>query len=177
MSNYSEDFDENSNKYASEFEDSQFKPDLHAEKPNLLLSSAESNKDNQESFENNLQALREEIKALEIEQLQNLETLDSGDTLELVDDSSEDDMDFIKYHQNLVNAKIRSSSKKSPSKKLDSSQISQRSAQKVGNSQRRKSSSKTPIKVEGKLRKNFDNYEEQPQSPIKYISKAYNLKK
>ena len=67
--------------------------------------------------------------------------------------------------------------KKSPSKKLDSSQISQRSAQKVGNSQRRKSSSKTPIKVEGKLRKNFDNYEEQPQSPIKYISKAYNLKK
>lgn len=66
--------------------------------------------------------------------------------------------------------------KKSPSKKLDSSQISQRSSKALNNPRKRKSSTKIHSRIEGKLKHTYENYEEQ-ESPVKYISKAYNQKK
>ena len=49
--------------------------------------------------------------------------------------------------------------KKSPSKRLDSSQISQHSSKAVNN-RRKKSSTKIHSKIEGKLKQTYENYEE-----------------
>lgn len=89
MSVYSDDFDEGEIK----------KSDLSD------LKSQDSHEDN---FTHNLDALKEEIKVLEVEQLKNLESYSSFDTVELADDSSEDDLSFIKRRQADLKTRARS---------------------------------------------------------------------
>ena len=112
MSAYSEDFDcSPQNSDNEEKEKPKIKDEVSHESYNSEVFSQKSISvdSHQEKFEKNLQALREEIKALEIEQLQNLETIDSGETLEIQDDSSEDDMNYIKKRQAAIIKRLRGS--------------------------------------------------------------------
>lgn len=65
--------------------------------------------------------------------------------------------------------------KKSPSKNLNSSKVSQRSAKKLVPEERsrKKSSAKTPIKVERKLKQERDSYGAKEEPSGKFISKEY----
>jgi hypothetical protein len=105
MSNYSEDFIDSP--IASIEDDKQSLVDT-IEKNKLSDSFNNTNSklssldNHQDQIEKNMNALKEEIKALEIEQMQNLETFDSGETLEIADDSSEDDMEYIKKIQSAI---------------------------------------------------------------------------
>ena len=123
MSDYSEDF-EGSIKYNDTSDMSrkiQDKKDSQGSRKVEPNSSSSSVDNHQQQFEKNLKVLREEIKALEIEQMHNLETLDSGETLEIADDSSEDDMNYIKRRQTAVLKRLhlnpRSKSRQNPQKK------------------------------------------------------------
>lgn len=89
MSDYSEDFDQNQVK---ESESSELKSQVS----------------HQGDFEHNLDALKEEIKVLEAEQLRNLESYGSIDTVELADDSSEDDLTFIQQLQSGLKTRAKS---------------------------------------------------------------------
>lgn len=102
MSEYSESFEESEDKYENE---------------DFAMKSS-GNDSNHKEFEENLKVLRDEIKALEIEQLQNIETFESGGSMEIVDDSSEDDMAYIKKRQIAAKkknkSKVRSKSRQTP---------------------------------------------------------------
>lgn len=111
MSNYSEEFEGSDNEIIKN-DDEVYSSDLS--------QKSLSSETHQEKYQKNLQVLREEIKALEIEQLQNLETIESGETLEVLDDSSEDDMIYIKKQQAAIRKKLqhkpRSYSRPNPGK-------------------------------------------------------------
>lgn len=114
MSEYSEDFSDNQHEdFDEDSKDDEISYNKHTAK--VLSSRTGSADSHKEQFEKNLEALREEIKALEFEQLQNLETFDSGETLELADDSSEDDMSYVKKRQTSI--KNKAPNKPQPSAK------------------------------------------------------------
>lgn len=89
MSVYSDDFDEGEIKKSD-------------------LSDLKSQESHEANFAHNLDALKEEIKVLEADQLKNLESYSSFDTVELADDSSEDDLSFIKRRQADLKTRARS---------------------------------------------------------------------
>ena len=156
MSDYSEDFDEGGK--------------LHSNN-SLCLKSQESEVD---SFNRNLDALKAEIKVLEIEQLQNLESFGSVETIELADDSSEDDISFIQTRQKDLQKRNKSNPGKSQEKVFKNRLLPDRENNKNYTSQSRNSQRKPFSSIKKELKSNDNSFHY--SRPKQIVSAVGNIK-
>ena len=140
MSDYSEDFDEGGKTHS---------------KDSLFLKSQESQP---ESFNRNLNALKAEIKGLQISQLQNLESFGSVETIELADDSSEDDITFIKTRQKELKIRNKPNPAKLREKIIQSRLLPERENEKIYSSQSRNSQRKPVSSIKKELKSNENSF-------------------
>ena len=160
MSDYSEDFDEGGKLQSNN---------------SLCLKSQGSEAD---SFNRNLDALKAEIKVLEIEQLQNLESFGSVDTLELADDSSEDDMSFIQTRQKDLQKRNQSNPGRTQEKAFKSRLMPEREASKNYTSQSRNSQRKPFSSIKKELKSNDNSfYYSRPKQIVSAVGNIKTFKK
>jgi hypothetical protein len=163
MSDYSEDFEEGGQ---------------HHSKNSLCLKSQESQ---QETLKRNLDALKEEIKVLEIEQLKNLESFGSVDTIELADDSSQDDLTFIKSRQEdlKTRAGTREVNSKAQAKvKIQSRLLPKREPLKINSSESRNSQRRQISSMKKELKSNENSfYYSRPKQIISAVPNIRTFKK
>ena len=140
MSDYSDDFDEGAKAYS---------------KNSPCLKSQESQPD---SFYQNLASLKAEIKGLEIEQLQSLESVGSVETIELADDSSEDDIYFIKTRQKELKIRNQPNPARIREKIIHSRLLPERENEKICSSQSRNSQRKPISSIRKELKSNENSF-------------------